>query len=140
MSFARDWNDLCRALEGNLSQINLTLSYVDNPDLMTGYADSGTAAHVMILAHNRIYGDGTSVAVAGGSIGGLAQNTSYQVYYDDPALDGGTVTYQATTDRTLAFPTADRPNRVYVGGVRTPPAGGSPYLGGGKLPPGYIEG
>jgi ribosomal protein L12E/L44/L45/RPP1/RPP2 len=95
--------------------------------------DAGANVTITISAHNRLYGDGTSVAVAGGSLTGRAYTTLYYVYYDDPARAGGAVSYQTTTSETTAAQTGDR---HLVGSVTTPAAAGAPSGGNYVLPPG----
>lgn len=82
-------------------------------------SDAGASATVTISAHTRVYGDGTSVAVTGGSVTGLAYSTLYYIYYDQASRLGGAVTYQATTSDTTAAQTGDR---HLVGSVTTPAA------------------
>lgn len=105
------------------------------PTAVLSAADAGTNATVTIIAHTRYYADtaGTSVAVNGGTVPGLAYSTTYYLYYDDPTLAGGAVTYQATTDPGVAAQTG---TRLSVGSVTTPASGGSSTSGGGPRPPG----
>jgi len=98
--------------------------------------DAGTDVTITISAHTRIYGDGTSVAVTGGSITGLAYSTSYYIYYDDAARAGGAVTYQSTTTAATAAQLGDRHS---VGAVTTPAALGAPVGGKKNLGPGLVE-
>lgn len=96
-------------------------------------ADAGTDATITVSSHTRVYGNGTSVSVAGGTITGQPYSTTLYVYYDDPARAGGTVTYQATTSDTTA---AQAGNRHVVGQVTTPAAAGGPAPGKPVRPPG----
>lgn len=114
----------------------LATSYVDNASPLTA-TDAGASATITVLAHNRIYGDGTSVAVAGGSVTGLAYSTDYWVSYIDAARTGGTVTYLAST--TAQGNGSGNSDRHFVGAVRTPAALGGPIGGNGTRPPGYVE-
>jgi hypothetical protein len=98
--------------------------------------DAGANATITISAHTRIYGDGTSVAVSGGSITGLAYTTGYYVYYVQPSRAGGAVTYQATTNLATAAQTGDTHS---LGAVTTPAAAGGPIGGNNNLPPGVQE-
>ncbi len=81
--------------------------------------DAGSNATVTISSHTRLYGDGTSVSVTGGSVTALAYSTLYFVYYDQASRAGGSVTYAATTSQTTAAQTGDR---HLVGQVTTPAA------------------
>jgi hypothetical protein len=92
---------------------------------LTG-TDAGANATVTISAHTRVYGDGTSVSVNGGSVTGLAYSTLYYVYYDQPSRAGGAVTYAATTSEATAAQTG---NRHLVGSVTTPAAAAGPTAG-----------
>lgn len=99
-------------------------------------SDAGSDATVTISAHTRIYGDGTSVSVNGGSVTGLAYSTGYFIYYDQASRAGGAVTYQATTSAATAAQTGDRHS---LGAVATPAGGGGPVDGNVNLPPGVVE-
>jgi hypothetical protein len=109
----------------------LANSYVSG--LTMSATDAGSSATITISAHTRVYGDGTSVSVSGGSLTGRAYDTVYYVYYDQPSRAGGSVTYQSTTDATVAAQTGDR---HVVGSTTTPLAAGAPIDGDPVLPPG----
>lgn len=96
-------------------------------------SDAGTDATVTISGHTRVYGDGATVSVTGGSVTGLSYSTLYYVYYDQPSRAGGSVTYQVTTSAPTAAQTG---NRHLVGSVTTPAAAGAPTDGGLVQPPG----
>jgi hypothetical protein len=98
--------------------------------------DAGADATIAISAHTRVYGDGTSVAVSGGSVGGLAYSTVFYVYYDQPSRAGGAVTYVTTTSQATAAQTGDRHS---LGAVTTPAAAAGPVTGSPNLPPGVVE-
>ena len=98
--------------------------------------DAGSNATITISAHNRIYGDGSSVAVAGGSIPTLSYSTGYYIYYSDPTRAGGSVTYGASTDPDAAVQSG---NNHSVGAVLTPAALGSPVFGSPTLPSGVVD-
>jgi hypothetical protein len=98
--------------------------------------DAGTDATITISAHTRVYGDGTSVSVNGGSLTGRAYSTAYYVYYDQASRAGGTVTYQSTTTEATAAQTGDRHS---LGAVMTPAGGGGPVTGNNNLPPGVVQ-
>ena len=98
--------------------------------------DAGANATITISAHTRIYGDGTSVAVSGGTVTGLAYSTGFFVYYDQASRAGGAVTYQATTSAATAAQTGDRHS---LGAVTTPAGGAGPVDGNVNLPPGVVE-
>lgn len=98
--------------------------------------DAGADATITISGHTRIYGDGTSVSVTGGSVTGLAYSTGYYLYYDQASRLGGAVTYVATTSAATAAQTGDRHS---LGAVTTPAAAGPPNDGNVNLPPGVVE-
>lgn len=110
---------------------SLANSYVSGLTL-TG-TDAGANATITISDHMRVYGDGTSVAVTGGSLTGLAYDTLYYIYYDQPSRAGGSVTYLSTTTASTAAQTGDR---HVVGSTTTPLAAGTPIDGQPVLPPG----
>lgn len=97
--------------------------------------DAGASATITISGHTRIYGDGTSVSVTGGSITGLAYSTEYWIFYDQSSRVGGVVTYQATASPATAAQTGDRHS---LGAVTTPAALGGPIDGNINLPPGIV--
>lgn len=101
-----------------------------SPSTILSATSAGT---ITITAHTRIYGDGTSVAVDGGSLSGWSQGQFVQVYYDDAARAGGAVSYQGTTDVI-----AQAGSRHIVGGVAIPLAGELPVDGYPPFPPGYV--
>lgn len=78
---------------------------------------SGTT-RIDIAAHTVQYGFG-AVAYNSGAIVGLAADTLYYVYADDPDLDGGAVSYfAATSPQTVAA----AQGRYFVGSIKTPAA------------------
>lgn len=89
---------------------------------------------ITITAHTRVYGDGVSVAVNGGSVSGWTQGQFVQVYYDDAGRAGGAVAYQGTTDVI-----AQTGARHIVGGVAVPLAGAPAEGGVSPPPPGYVR-
>ena len=112
-------------------EINLTTSRTDPIEGLLSASSSGV---VTILAHSRVYGSGTTVAVSSGSVSGQLQSAFVRIYYNDPARVGGAVTYLATTDEIT------QTNNVHVvGGVAIPAAGEPPSTGIGTSPPGYVQ-
>lgn len=95
--------------------------------------DAGANVTVTISAHTRVYGDGTSVAVNGGSVTALPYSTDEFIYYDQASRLGGAVTYAATTSDTTAAQTGDR---HLVGMVSTPAAAAPPEIGDNVRVPG----
>jgi hypothetical protein len=103
-------------------------------------ADVGTDVTISIAAHNRDLSDGRSIAVNSGTITGRAFATVLHVYYDDPTLAGGAVTYAATTTAADALVSDDHPHRFYVGTITTPADGGAGTGGSGGIPIGWDPG
>lgn len=89
--------------------------------------DAGSTARIDIAQHDKHYGFGT-VTYNSGSISSLSFDTQYYVYADDPNLEGGSVTYLATTTITNV---TDSNSRIYVGEITTPTDGGSSSSGSG---------
>lgn len=109
----------------------LANSYVTGLTLTS--VDTGAEATINVSGHSRVYGDGSSVPVTGGSITALSYDTYYYVYYDDPTRAGGSVTFEATTDEATAAQTGDR---HVVGAIRTPASGQPDNNGNPVRPPG----
>jgi len=107
-----------QALLGNMGSVQTTLP-------VSG-TDAGADATVTIDAHvlSRSSGD---VSYSAGSITGLAYDTKYYVYADDPEFEGGAVTYKTTTDKAVIV--ADL-GRYFVSEVTTPSAARSATTGG----------
>jgi hypothetical protein len=105
-----------------------------SPGAVLSASDAGATATIAIAAHTRKYGDNTSVSVNGGSKTGLAFSTQYSVYYDQTSRNGGSVSYQTTTDPNNALPNAAA-GRHFVGKITTPADGGG-STSGGFTPPG----
>lgn len=97
-------------------QNSIQNSYVSG--LMLSGVDTGSSITLTISNHTRVYGNGTSVSVTGGSVSSLSYSTAYYIYYDQPSRLGGTVTYLYTTDPVVAAQTGSR----HVIGLFTTPA------------------
>lgn len=110
----------------------ISASFMEPTSVLTA-SDAGSDATVSVLAHTRYYGDGTSVAVTGGTITGLAYETEYFIYYDDTTTADTTPTFQSTTDVLIAQPNQTA-GRHFVGSVTTPASGGGDTGGGGSPP------
>lgn len=95
--------------------------------------DAGANATITISGHNRVYGDGATVAVTGGTVTALAYSTGYWVGYTQASRAGGAVTYTASTSIQGNGTSADY---HFVGAVTTPAAAGGPIGGNPVLPPG----
>jgi len=116
------------------SALGLQNSYVTG--LTLSATDAGSNATVTISAHTRVYGDGTSVSVTGGSLTAQPYSTTLWVYYDQASRAGGAVSYVATATQSVAVQNGDR---HVVGAVITPAALGSPSSGRPVPGPGFVE-
>lgn len=76
------------------------------------------STQIDVAAHTVTYGFGT-VAYNSGSITGLTADTLYYVYADDDDLQGGAVSYFATT---TPQDLASANSRYFVGSIKTPAA------------------
>lgn len=106
--------------------------------LETSYTDpistlsASSNGNIAIMAHQRVYGDGTRVSVNAGGVSGYNSGDYVTVFYNDAARTGGAVTYQATTG------TVAQKNGVHIVGQATiPQAGSPPTTGTSPTPPGY---
>lgn len=124
------------AAEATAAANKLANSYTDDPPDPITATDVGGSITVAIADHTRRYVDGTSVAVMGDTITGLAYDTAYVFFYSDPTFAGGDVTYQfSLNDRDAA-----QVNGLHsVGAVMTPSTLGDPIEGKGPRPPGYVD-
>ena len=111
------------------ARIDLANSYTEPNSVVTASSD-GT---VTIAAHTRVYDNGTSVSVNGGSLTGFSEGQFVRVYYTDSAREGGTVAFQGTTDDVV-----QSGDIHVVGGVAIPALGQAPSEGLGSFPPGYV--
>ena len=90
-------------------------------------ATSGSTTSQIDVAGHSVKFDFGDVSYNAGSISGLAVETLYYVYADDPDYGGGTVTYYATAnpDNLIAQ------GRYYIGFLTTPAALGTAVQTGG---------
>lgn len=116
-------------------------SYTVPTNVLTGVDTGGGTAKIVIANHKRVYPVQGTVDVADvnlvgvADITGLANSTSYSVYYDDPTLTLTSPTMFATTDPKTAQVGAAA-GRHFVGVVTTPAGGGGSTGGTGGSPPG----
>ena len=114
-----------------------------------GSAVDGGTAKVIVPTHTRTYpAPYPPVSVTGADITGLDFDTAYLIYYDDPQLDGGAVSFGATTVFGNSVVSEDNPYRHFVGSVVTVDSGGGagtsgplppPGTGGGGIYDNYVE-
>lgn len=96
--------------------------------------DAGTSASITVLDHTRYYGDTTQLAITGATLTGLAYDTTYGVYYDDPTFSDTTPSFQTTTTLSHALNNYVE-GRHFLGSITTPVSGGT-GTSGGAAPPG----
>jgi len=106
----------------------LVNSYIDPGSVL-----SSSPTTISIMAHTRIYGDGTSAPVNAGSVAATATGDTDYVFYSDPARGGGPVTYQVSTDAPV------QGGDIHVVGAVTIPAAGTQPGGQGPRAPGYVQ-
>jgi len=109
---------------GLLTPAHSSYRPLTNP--LTGH-DAGSSATINVAAFTMRV-PGQDISENSGSITGLAYNTLYYVYFDDPNFTGGTVSYQATTAKETALDVAAR---LFVGSIQTPLAGALDTTGNG---------
>ncbi len=90
--------------------------------------DAGSTATISVPS-STLYSDAGTVTYNSGTITGCSFGTKYYIYAIDPDLNGGSVTYYATTSFTTIATNSDY---VYFGAVTTVNDGGG---GGGSEPP-----
>lgn len=91
------------------------VSSVQSADPLSATAGASTS-DISISAHT-LHTDFGDITYNSGSILGLALNTRYYIYVDDPANAGGAVTYVATTSRPNV---PANTGRYLVGSINTP--------------------
>lgn len=118
------------------NEASLVNSYVSPATVLSSRvnATDNTKADLIIANHTRVYGDGTSVAVIGTTLTGLALASNYYVTYQDNAHTGGTVNY----NYSMSYINSGQGNgRHLVGNIDTPStATAPPVVGTPTRPPG----
>lgn len=102
-------------------------SYIEPASVLTA-----STTTITIAAHTRMYADGTSASVNGGSLAATGSGDTDYVSYSDAERDGGVVTYQVST--TAPVQTGD----THVVGAVQIPATGTVDGGEGPRRPGYV--
>jgi len=93
---------------------------LSNP--LTGH-DAGASATINIAAFTMRTSSKGDISENSGSVTGLSFNTLYYIYFSDPSLNGGSVTYIATTTRETAISNGGATGQFFVGSVTTPLSG-----------------
>lgn len=112
-------------------KVDLANSYTSP---VSGVVSATSDGVVTVTSHSRVYGDGTSVAVNGGTLSGFATGSFVRVYYSDPARSGGAVTYMGSTGDVI-----QQGSTHVVGGVAIPALGSPTESGAPFIPPGYVR-
>lgn len=121
------------AADTTTAQTNLVDSYVDGTPPFLTATDAGANVTITVAAHNRVYGDATTLAITGGSVTGQPYSTLVYIYYVDATRADTTPTFLATTDASTAAQTGDT---HLVGSVTTPAAAAPPETGNYVAAPG----
>lgn len=98
------------------------------PNQASVLSQNGTATTINIANFTMSVPWNSSLSYTGGSITGLAYNTKYYVYCDDPTYQGGAVTYHQTT---AAWVITQGDGRIYLGNITLSSTGGGTGGGGG---------
>jgi len=106
----------------------LVNSYIEPDSVLTA-----SPTVITIAPHTRMYADGTSAPLNGGTATATGSGDTDYVSYVDPERDGGTVTYVVST--TPPVQTGD----THVVGAVLIPAAGTSDGGSGPRRPGYVE-
>jgi len=102
----------------NFSTTASGLTYRPESNPITGH-DAGSNATINVASFTLLTSGNGAVSENSGSVTGLSYSTLYYVYFDDPTLAGGAVTYHATTTKTTAINGA---GRFFIGSILTPAA------------------
>jgi hypothetical protein len=97
------------------------LSYAPTSNPLTG-SDAGSSATVSVAAFTMRTSSKGDISDNSGSVTALSYSTLYYIYYDDPTLAGGAVSYSATVTKAVAI---NGSGRFFVGSIQTPAALGS---------------
>lgn len=112
----------------NNRETSLQASYIEPTSAL-----SATTTVIMIAAHTRHYGDGTSAPVAAGTVNVTAAGDTDYISYSDPLRVGGHVSYEVSLDAPVQ--TGD----THVVGAVMIPITGSSVGGQGPRKPGFVE-
>lgn len=125
-------NDAKGASEANKRETAIQTSYIDPMSVL-----SASPSLITVASHTRYYPQPTGapigVSVNGGNVVATGPDDVNYVFYIDPERDGGSVTYQVSTDPPTQ--TGD----THVVGAVTIPAAGTVDGGDGPTRPGYVR-
>jgi len=110
------------------------------PTMILTATETGGGMTVYVIAHVRRYGDTNEIAIAAGSIPGLAFSTTYGIYYDDEGRTNSAPGFAATTNLEEAQHNYAA-GRHYCGTITTPaPSSASTFGGAPPAGSGYTAG
>lgn len=109
---------------------NRLLNSYTSPQNAVTASSSGV---VTIASHRRVYTDGSTVSITGGTLSGFGIGQAVGVYYDDPTFSLTAPEFLADTGGGQAVQTN---GRHVVGFVTIPGVGDPPTTGEGPTPPG----
>jgi hypothetical protein len=112
-------------LIANNTAINSASSYRPTTNPLSA-TDAGSSATITIASFTMNVAGVGAVSVNGGSITGLSYGTVYYIYYADPTISGGAVSYSYSTTKTDAITSGVD---FFVGSIINPVSGGAPTLG-----------
>jgi len=112
-------------LIANNTAISSASSYRPTSNPLTA-TDAGSSVTITIASFTMNIAGVGAVSVNGGTITGLSYATVYYIYYADPTISGGTVSFQDATTKTSSISSGVD---FYVGSILTPPSGGGTTLG-----------
>lgn len=115
------------ATAANAREQALVNSYIE-----PGAVLSATPTMITVAAHTRMYADGTSKTVSGGTVAATGAGDTDYVSYSDPTRAGGAVSYLASTSPPVQ--TGD----IHVVGAIAIPTTGTAEGGEGPRRPGYV--
>jgi len=135
LQFGEDYDRIVTASTGLDAAIQAQIAQSWTRNLVLTASNNGS---ITISGHSRVYADETLV-VTGTVLAGLSLNTRYSIYYDDADLEGGSVSYVATTDHASAQTSEEAPYRHYVGYAIVPADASAPAnLGYASIPPNVV--
>jgi hypothetical protein len=103
-------------LIANNTAINSASSYRPTTNPLSA-TDAGSSATITIASFTMNVAGVGAVSVSGGTLTGLSYGTVYYVYYADPSIAGGAVTFQESTTKTGAISSGVD---FFVGSILTP--------------------
>ncbi|MEM6907169.1 MAG: hypothetical protein AAF494_00700 [Pseudomonadota bacterium] len=139
----RDQGAALTSLPTGYIRNQITNSWVTDADPLDGLVQASENS-ITIEAHTRTYLDRGNVSIDGATLTvendgttAIAADTVYHIFYDDATRSGGTVSYKATQNSTVAALSASTPARHRVATIRTAATGQPANSGSGQSPPGW---